>query len=59
MVAMELSPGSEWFQQLDHEKTILKQQLLEQLTEDLFDEVAFSAARDIQKTIALKEAHSR
>ena len=59
MVAAELSAGSEWFQQMKHEETILKQQLLEQFTDDLFDETVLSAAQDIEKTTAAKERNSR
>ena len=59
MVAAELSAGSEWFQQMKHEENILKQQLLEQFTDDLFDETVLSAAQDIEKAIATKERSTR
>ena len=55
MIAMELSPGSEWFQQLANEENILKQQLLDQFTDDLFDETLLSAAQHIHKAVVSAE----
>lgn len=55
MVAAELTAGSEWFQQMKHEENILKQQLLEQFTDDLFDEAVLSAAQDVKNATVSKQ----